>query len=205
MSKKEEKSHTINELDDQPQETPAVVEAGAAELDEARAALAARNDEAQALQDKYLRLAAEFDNYRKLSQRDLREASRFANESILRELLPIIDNLERAVKSAKESSDGDGLIRGVELTLKQFSETLAKVGVRPVESVGAPFDPACHQAVARVERTDLPENQVIEEFQKGYLLHDRILRAAMVSVATPPAGSPDRDASNGDGEAPPYS
>ena len=205
MSKEEEKSHTISELDDQPQETPAVAEAGAAELEEARAALAVKNDEAQALQDKYLRLAAEFDNYRKLSQRDLREASRFANESILRELLPIIDNLERAVKSAEDSPGGDGLIRGVELTLKQFSETLAKFGVRPVESVGAPFDPTCHQAVVRVERMDVPENQVIEEFQKGYLLHDRILRAAMVSVVTPPVGSPDRDASNGDGDAPPYS
>lgn len=202
MSKKEEKSHTISELDDQPQEVSGVAEASAAALlEEARAALAAKSDEAQALQDKYLRLAAEFDNYRKLSQRDLRESSRFANETILKELLPIIDNLERAVKSAKDSPGGDALIRGVELTLKQFSETLAKFGVQPVASVGTAFDPACHQAVARVERADLPENQVIEEFQKGYLLHDRILRPAMVTVASTPAGYPDTAASNGEYDA----
>lgn len=187
MSKKEEKSQTISELDDQPQETPGLAEVDAA-ADEGKAALAAKSEELQALQDKYLRLAAEFDNYRKLSQRDMRDASRFANESMLKELLPIIDNLERAVKAAKDCSGGEGLIRGVELTLKQFAETLAKFGVRPIASVGEPFDPTCHQAVARIERADLPENQVIEEFQKGYLLNDRILRAAMVSVASAPAG-----------------
>jgi len=202
MSEKEEHSHTISELDEQPQETPVVAEAGAAALlEEAKSALAAKSDEAQALQDKYLRLAAEFDNYRKLSQRDLRESSRFANETILRELLPVIDNLERAVKSAKDTPEGDALIRGVELTLKQFSETLAKFGVQPVIGVGAAFDPACHQAVARVERADLPENQVVEEFQKGYLLHDRILRPAMVSVASAPAGCSDVAASNGEHDA----
>ena len=193
MSKKDKTYHTISELDEQPQETPVVDETGAVALEEAKAALAAKGDEAQALQDKYLRLAAEFDNYRKLSQRDLRECSRFANESILRDLLSIIDNLERAVKSAKDSPGGNALIRGVELTLKQFSETLAKFGVQPVGSVGMMFDPARHQAVTRVERADLPENQVIEEFQKGYLLHDRILRPAMVSVATCPAGSHEQD------------
>jgi molecular chaperone GrpE len=186
MSEKDENSQTISELDDQPQETSGPVESDAS-AEEIKAALAAKTEEAQALHDRYLRLAAEFENYRKLSQRDMREASRFANESMLRELLPIIDNLERAVKAA-QGANSEGLVRGVELTLKQFIETLAKFGVRPVASVGEPFDPTCHQAVARVERADLPENQVIEEFQKGYLLHDRILRAAMVSVAGAPTG-----------------
>jgi molecular chaperone GrpE len=187
MSENEENSPTISELDDHQQDTPASVETDAP-VEEVKAALAAKTEEAQALHERYLRLAAEFDNYRKLSQRDMREASRFANEGMLRELLPIVDNLERAVKAAQGTANGEGLVRGVELTLKQFGETLAKFGVRPVASVGDPFDPTCHQAVARVERPDVPENQVIEEFQKGYLLHDRILRAAMVSVAGAPAG-----------------
>ncbi len=156
-------------------------------------ALAAKTDEAQGLQEKYLRLAAEFDNYKKLAQKEQRDFSRFANENILKELLPVIDNLERAIKSAKESKGGqgaNGLIQGVELTLKQFLETLTKFGVRPIASIGEPFDPAHHQAVARVESAAAPENSVVEEYQKGYLLHDRILRAAMVTVSVGPAGSP---------------
>lgn len=190
MSEKDKNSQTISELDDQPQENSGPAEAEAP-VEEVKAALAAKTEEAQALQERYLRLAAEFDNYRKLSQRDMREASRFANESILKDLLPIIDNLERAVKAAQGAANGEGLVRGVELTLKQFTETLAKFGVQPVASVGEPFDPTRHQAVARIERADLPDNQVIEEFQKGYLLHDRILRAAMVSVAGAPSGGAD--------------
>lgn len=187
MNTNEENSQTVSELEEKSQEPHSECEVGPAVLDDLKTALAAKTDEAQALQDKYLRLAAEFENYKKLSQRDLRESSRFANENILKDLLPIIDNLERAVRSAQDNPGGNGLLRGIELTLKQFSETLAKFGVQPVASVGTAFDPSCQQAVARVESGDVPENQVVEEFQKGYRLHDRILRAAMVSVATPPA------------------
>lgn len=137
----------------------------------------------KALQDKYLRLAAEFDNYKRLSQREQRDYARFVNEGLLKELLPIIDNLERAVRSSKENQGRDGLIQGVELILKQFAETLAKCGVRPIASVGQAFDPSCHQAVARVESNTVPAGSVVEEFQRGYYLHDRILRPAMVTVS----------------------
>ncbi|WP_447972626.1 nucleotide exchange factor GrpE [Nitrospira sp. Kam-Ns4a] len=149
--------------------------------------LAGQNEELERLQDKYLRLAAEFENYKKLVQRDQREQARFAAEGILRELLPVVDNLERAVSCAKQGQAIEGLIQGVELTLKQFHETLNKFGVRPVEGLGAPFDPACQQAVARLESGSAPENTVIEVYQKGYFLHDRLLRAAMVAVAAAPA------------------
>lgn len=149
-------------------------------------ALAAKTEEVKALQDKYLRLAAEFENFKRLSQRDQREYIRFANESLLKELLPIVDNLERAIKSAKETPGSDGLIQGVELILKQLLETLQKFGVRPVKSVGEVFDPSRHQAVAHVQSKGAPGNIVVEEYQKGYLLHDRILRAAMVAVADAP-------------------
>ena len=140
-------------------------------------------DESKALQDKYLRLAAEFDNYKRLSLREQRDSARFANEGLLKELLPILDNLERAVRSSKDRHRRDGLIQGVELTLKQFMETLAKFGVRPIASVGQAFDPSRHEAVARVESNTVPAGSVVDEFQRGYYLHDRILRPAMVTVS----------------------
>ena len=158
----------------------------AASGEEVDQALAAKTEEVKAFQDKYLRLAAEFENFKRLSQRDQREYIRFANESLLKELLPIVDNLERAIKSAKENPGSDGLIQGVELILKQCLETLAKFGVRPVKSIGEAFDPSRHQAVAHVESEDASGKIVVEEYQKGYLLHDRILRAAMVTVADVP-------------------
>ena len=152
-------------------------------MEELKQALAAKTEEIKALQDKYLRLAAEFDNYKRLSQREQRDYARFANESLLKELLPIIDNLERAVRASKENQGRDGLIQGVELILKQFMETLAKLGVRPIPSVGMAFDPSRHQAVARVESNNVPPDSVVEECQRGYYLQDRVLRAAMVTVA----------------------
>ena len=118
-----------------------------------------------------------------MAQKQKQEYSQFANESLLKELLPIVDNLERALKCVKEGRTTDGLVQGVELTLKQFTETLARFGVRPIVSLGAPFDPTRHQAVAQQASDKAAENTVIEEYQKGYQLHDRILRAAMVVVA----------------------
>lgn len=171
---------------DRESETAAQSDFTADGLDQA---LAAKTEEVQAFQEKYLRLAAEFDNYKRLAQRDQREQARFANENLLKELLPVIDNLERALGFSKQSSGAAGLIQGVELTLKQFMETLAKFGIKPIASLGQPFDPARHQAVAHVPTPGEADNTVVEEYQKGYLLHDRILRAAMVAVAAGQTGS----------------
>lgn len=140
-------------------------------------------EELQIFQDKYLRLAAEFENYKRRAQRDQSDSIRFGNESLLKNLLPIIDNLERAIQCAKDAGASGPLLEGVELTHKQFLETVSKVGVRQICSQGNPFDPAVHQAVTQVESENVPPNTVVEEFQKGYFLHDRILRPAMVSVA----------------------
>lgn len=140
--------------------------------------------ECQGLNEKYLRLAAEFDNFKRLTQRDQRDQIKFSNEQILRELLPVVDNLDRAIKSAQTNGTNDALIQGVELTFKQLLGVLMKFGVMPVESVGQPFDPATQQAVAQVSSSSIPEHHVVEEFQKGYVLHDRILRPAMVTVST---------------------
>lgn len=143
-------------------------------------------EEIQVLNDKYLRLAAEFENYKRRSQRDQSDTIRFANEKILKELLPTIDNLERALQCGQEqSSSVDGLLQGVQLTHKQFVDTLSKLGVTQISSIGERFDPAKHQAVANVESSTVPEQHVVDEYQKGYFLHERILRPAMVTVAIP--------------------
>ena len=186
MNEKDKKLHTISELGRGSSEAREEEDTQGSEpesVEELKQALAAKTEEIKALQDKYLRLAAEFDNYKRLSQREQRDYARFANESLLKELLPIIDNLERAVRASKENQGRDGLIQGVELILKQFMETLAKFGVLPIPSVGKAFDPSRHQAVARVESNTVPAGSVVEELQRGYYLHDRILRAAMVTVA----------------------
>jgi molecular chaperone GrpE len=146
--------------------------------------LAGKTEECKALNDKYLRLAAEFENYKRLTQRDQREQIRFGNEQLLKELLPVVDNMERAIKAARTNSGDSALVQGVELTLKQLSGVLAKFGVQAIETSGQEFDPSAHQAVSYGPSNDVPANKVLDEFQKGYRLHDRILRAAMVSVSS---------------------
>jgi len=186
VNEKDKKLHTISELGQGSSESSEEDDSQSTEpesVEELKQTLAAKAEEIKALQDKYLRLAAEFDNYKRLSQREQRDYARFANESLLKELLPVIDNLERAVRSSTENQGPDGLIQGMELIMKQFMETLAKFGVHPIPSVGKAFDPSRHQAVARVESNTVPAGSVVEEFQRGYYLHDRILRAAMVTVA----------------------
>jgi molecular chaperone GrpE len=155
--------------------------------------LASKAEECKALNNKYLRLAAEFENYKRLSQRDQREQIRFGNEQLLKELLPVVDNMERAIKAARTNAGDSALVQGVELTLKQLSGILAKFGVQAVETTGQDFDPSAHQAVSYGPSNDVPANKVLDEFQKGYRLHDRILRAAMVSVSSGPAQSSEHD------------
>ncbi len=150
-------------------------------------------EEVKAVQDRYLRLAAEFENYKKRAQKDQAEYAKYANERLLRELLPVLDNLQRALQHAQQSGGTNGLIEGVELTCKQYLEVLSRFGVRPIPSVGQPFDPAVHQAVATVDPQGRAPNTIVEEYEKGYYLHDRVLRPAIVTVA---ASGPDecRDA-----------
>lgn len=183
-----ENSNSLNNLSDQD----VVGEASnngqeTSELQQLRDSLAAKSDEAKANQDRYLRVVAELENYKRVSQREQRESIRYGNESILKELLPAIDNLERAIQAAKTNAGTDALIQGVELTLKQLQEAISRFGVKPISCVGQPFDPTCQQAVTQVESERVAPGYVVDEFQKGYLLHDRVLRAAMVSVATAPS------------------
>jgi len=152
-------------------------------------ALAASQAEVQKNWDLYLRSRADLENYRKRAQREKEELSRFANENLLREILPVMDNLERALEHARQGEgSSDGLLQGVEMTLGQFQRVLEKFGVTPVAAAGEPFDPAKHEALGQVESAEHPPNTVVQELQKGYLLNDRLLRPAMVMVAkAPPA------------------
>jgi molecular chaperone GrpE len=138
--------------------------------------------EKDALQDQLLRTAAEFDNYRKRVDRDRRDQAEAATASALTGLLPIVDDLERALK-APTGGDTESFRKGIELIHQQMLELLRKRGVKPIEAVGADFDPHYHQAVVHESSPDHREGEVIEEFARGYVLGDRLLRPSMVKVA----------------------
>ena len=144
--------------------------------------LDALRKEKDALQDRLLRTAAEFDNYRKRVDRERRDQAESATADALTDLLPIVDDLERALK-APAGGDGEGFRKGVELIHQQMLELLRKRGVKPIDAVGADFDPRYHQAVIQESSPDHREGEVMEEFARGYVLGDRLLRPAMVKVA----------------------
>ena len=159
----------------------------AAALDELELELEAVRQEAQDNYDKYLRASAELDNVRKRTSREMEDFRKFAVEKVIMELLPVVDNLERAIHlSDANAQDADGLVEGVDLVLKDLLKVFDKFGVKPIESLEKPFDPTFHQAVMQEESTDQPNNTVISELQKGYLIHDRLLRPAMVVVSRNP-------------------
>ena len=147
------------------------------------AELATARDEARAAQERWMRERADIENLKKRSAKERQDAVRFGNESLLRDLLPVVDNLERAIGASGGGGNGQSLVEGVELVLKAFMDTLQRNGVERVPAKGAPFDPAVHEAVAYVESPSHPAQQVIEEHQAGYRLNDRLLRPAMVTVS----------------------
>lgn len=139
----------------------------------------------KALNDKYLRLYAEFDNYRKRVNKEKEDLTRYGNESLLYELLPAIDNLELALKHAL-CDPKTGVVKGVEITLKELQRTLEKFGLVRIESLGKKFDPSVHHAMVQVEREDMEDKMVAEELRTGYLLHDKVLRPSLVAVSVNP-------------------
>ena len=156
---------------------------GSSEIEKLKKEITDLQDEKRGNEDKYLRLLAEFENYRKRVTRDQNEFSKYATESLLKDLLAVLDNLERALQHSSGTNDIKVWVEGVQLTFKQFSEILTKVGVTPIQTIGCPFDPGKQQAMAHVESDEHEENIVVEEYQKGYMLHDRVLRAALVTVS----------------------
>jgi len=134
--------------------------------------------------DRFLRISAEFENHKKRTDREMTEFRKYANETFVKEMLPVVDNLQRAIASAKEKGEKNGvLVEGVQLTLKDMLKVFDKFRVKPIESLGEIFDPAYHQAVQQEETENHTENTVIRELQTGYTIHDRLLRPSMVIVA----------------------
>ena len=149
----------------------------AGELEQAKA-------EALEAQEKLLRMAAEFENIKKRLQKEKEATIKYAEENILRELLPSIDHLEMAVNQDRNSENfGDSLLEGVEMTLNGLLSTLERYGLKPIDSEGEPFDPNKHEAIAMEESDEVPAQKIIKDFQKGYFFKDRLLRAAKVIVS----------------------
>jgi len=136
--------------------------------------------------ENFLRAVADFDNYRRRVRVELDQARQFGLEDFIIRLLTVLDNFERAIKTAEEIKDFDPLHGGVVLILRQLWDILEKEGVRPIETEGREFDPTKHEAVMRVETDEYPDNVIIEEFQKGYMLGDKVVRPSMVKVARHP-------------------
>jgi molecular chaperone GrpE len=148
--------------------------------------LDAAKAESAKLRDQLLRTAADFENYRKRSRRDVEDAQKKGSEEILRALLPVFDNLERAVLHAEQSTDAKAIAEGVRMVLKQFQDSIGRAGIKRVAGVGQSFDPLVHEAIQQVETAEQPPGTVIAEVQPGYMLGDRLVRAALVVVAKPP-------------------
>jgi molecular chaperone GrpE len=138
------------------------------------------------INDRYLRLYAEFENYKKRVNKDKEEIIRYGNEGLLYEILPFLDHLEMALKHASNEVSA-GLVQGVEITLKELKKTLEKFGLTEIEAEGKPFDPVVHHAMSQVERDDVDDQLVIEEFRKGYMLKDKVLRPSLVAVSKKPS------------------
>lgn len=167
------------------------------------AALRKKNEELELavsqLKDQFLRKAAEFDNYKKRTEAETISVIRFANEDLLLKILPVVDDLERSLRTLGKSGGAEGaaaansappkeaaFIEGVGLIFGKLKKTLEQVGLKPFEAVGTPFNTELHDALLQVPRDDVPDHTVVEEIDRGYLLHDRVIRHARVIVSTKP-------------------
>jgi molecular chaperone GrpE len=148
--------------------------------------LQAARDEAQASFARYQRLAADFENYKRRTRQDLADRTQYANEELLRKLLPILDNLRRAMEHAPEGVDRNWF-DGLRMVMRQFEDTLQAQGISTIPAVGEKFDPSKHEAIASEETDEHEEGTIVEEMQPGYRLHERVLRPTLVKVAHPRA------------------
>lgn len=201
------------EEDDEPEasddasaeEADAVAEAEAPdELSELRAQVEALEAEKAALHERLLRTAAELENSRRRHQKERDELRRFGGESVLKGIVVIVDDLERALEHVRSQTSGDeagssSILEGIEMVFRKFLQTLERMGVTPVDAQGKPFDPHLHEAIQQVSDPSVPNNTVAQVFQKGYILHDRLLRPALVVVAQ--GGPPAEQVADDEGES----
>jgi molecular chaperone GrpE len=178
-----------NGSDDQATPEPAPeLQIPAATAEERVAALQTERDE---IKDRMLRIAADFENWKKRSRKEQTDAEARVRESVLKDMLEVVDNLERATSAYVEngSVDGASVLKGVNLVLRLFQSKLERYSVKPFESKGQPFDPRVHEAISQVPTAEVPPGSVANEMQKGYRIGDKLLRPAIVAVATAPAGA----------------
>jgi len=161
-------------------------EAIRAEMESLQEAVEKAKEEAAENYDRLLRVSADFENYKKRVAKEKADLMRYGNEELIRELLPVIDNMERALAHDQTSSNEKGLLEGIRMTLEQFLRILEKFGVTPITAVGEPFDPAKHEAVMEQATDEVEPGCVAVELQRGYILNDRLLRPAKVVVAKAP-------------------
>ena len=153
-------------------------------LKEMEAKLESVEQESKENHDRFLRVSAEFENYKKRAAREMGDFRKFANESFVKAMLPVVDNLDRAIESSSnDKNTNTSVVEGVNMTLIEILKVFEQFGVKPFESLGKTFDPGFHQAVMQEENEDYPDNTVLNELQKGYMIHDRLLRPAMVVVS----------------------
>ncbi len=185
---------TLSKSDKGSQETPAQEEKTTAEVtlevprdvSELQNRLQEKTKEAEENYAHLLRLAADLENLKKRQERERAELLQFANENLIKELLPVVDNLERALDHGRQLAAPEALLEGIDLVYQGFLKALERFGVTPLNSVGQQFDPAFHNAVMQEEAPNAPDGSVIKELQKGYLMNQRLLRPAMVVVARNP-------------------
>lgn len=171
------------------------------EIDKLNNQLAKKNEELAELKDRYLRALADSENTRKRLRQQSEETIRVQKEGVLREMLPIIDNLERAVEASKGGGNGKSIVEGVEMVLRSMLDFLKAHGVSPIITVGHPFDPEKHEAIEHVESNDHPPNTVVDEYHRGYVIGERMLRPARVAVAKERSSSSEGGTNGGSGPA----
>lgn len=186
----------VNELKEQMEKEGVIDSSGAGDEEAGTAGEEkAAEEELHDLNDKYLRLYAEFDNYKKRVAKDKEGLVKYANESLIYDLLPSIDHLDIALKHSGEDAP-QALREGVEITLREMLRTLEKFGLKSIESMGRPFDPEFHHAMTQVEKDDVEDNTVVEEYRRGYIYNDKVLRASLVSVSKRPKRAEDETSIN---------
>ena len=188
-SKRETEHEQQNERAQAPENPEAATEGAEQEAGEPKVESSAELEEAKA---RHLRLAADFENYKKRVRQEQLETIQYAAATLAERLLPVLDDAQRALEHAPEGAD-EGWLRGVRLTFQHLEEALASVGVQVIESVGEPFDPKHHEAMGSEESAEHPEDTVVAELRRGYRMHDRVLRPALVKVSRRPAADGQSD------------
>lgn len=165
------------------QEAAETAEAEGKAAEEAQGELKKARAQAEELQQRLLRTQADFDNFRRRTVKEKEELAQYASFKLMTDLLPVLDNFERALVAVQTGSEEQSFIKGVDMIFRQFTQVLEQEGVKAMNAVGEPFNPEFHQAIMQVESEEHEEGIVVEEVQKGYMLNERVLRPAMVKVS----------------------